>query len=289
MVEPVISDVSDTAFWIAHYRARETQRPDGFFRDPHAAQLAGERGARIARAMPASRLVEWTVALRTHIIDEFILEAVKAGTDVVLNLGAGLDARPYRMDLPSGLRWIEADYARIIEYKEQILSFAVPRCRLERVKIDLTQHASRQQLLQEIDASAERCLVITEGVVPYLTHVDAALLADDLHSMLHAQHWILDYFSPDAQRLRQMARTRKLMGNVRFQFEPKDWFGFFREHGWQPKELRFFLEESVKLRRRLPLPFLTMLWWSLKAPFIPRAKREQLSRSAGYALMERAS
>lgn len=287
MVEPVISDVSDTAFWIAHYRAQETQRADRLFNDPYASQLAGERGPRIAQAMPGSRLVEWTVALRTHIIDDFILDAVTSGTDVILNLGAGLDARPYRLNLPADLRWIEADYARIIEYKEQILSSAAPRCRLERIKIDLAQRPVRQRLLQEVDASAKRCLVITEGVVPYLTNADAGLLADDLRSMVHAHGWILDYFSPDAQRYRRSARREKVMANARFQFEPKDWFGFFREHGWQPKALRFFVEESVKLQRPLPLPFLTMLRWMLKAPFIPRARREQLSRSAGYALMER--
>ena len=75
----------------------------------------------------------------------------------------------------------------------------------------------------------------------------------------------------------------KLMGNVRFQFEPEDWFGFFREHGWQPKELRFFVEESIRLQRPLPLPFLPMLWWMLKAPFIPRSRREQQGRSWGFA------
>lgn len=31
---PLIRNVSDTALWVAVYRARETDRPDAVFRDP---------------------------------------------------------------------------------------------------------------------------------------------------------------------------------------------------------------------------------------------------------------
>ncbi|PYL21082.1 MAG: SAM-dependent methyltransferase, partial [Verrucomicrobia bacterium] len=43
--------MSDTARWVAVYRARETQRTDAVFRDPFARQLAGERGEQIAASM----------------------------------------------------------------------------------------------------------------------------------------------------------------------------------------------------------------------------------------------
>ena len=36
-----ISHVSDTAHWVAMYRAMESERPDALFRDPHARRLAG--------------------------------------------------------------------------------------------------------------------------------------------------------------------------------------------------------------------------------------------------------
>src|SRR6266704_1678162 len=96
-----IKDVSDTAFWIAYLRALESNRGDALFHDPFAAQLAGERGRKISEAMPTSRIVGWTVALRTKIIDEFIAFAINGGVDTVFNLGAGLDTRPYRLSLPS--------------------------------------------------------------------------------------------------------------------------------------------------------------------------------------------
>jgi len=48
MTNPLIRNISDTARWVAVYRARETERADGLFRDPFARRLAGTRGEEIA-------------------------------------------------------------------------------------------------------------------------------------------------------------------------------------------------------------------------------------------------
>ena len=286
MSEPAIRDVSDTAFWIAQHRAEETMRSDALFRDPFAARLAGERGARIAHEMPASGFIGWTVALRTRIIDEFIRDAIHSGVDTILNLGAGLDARPYRMELPEDLKWIEADYARIIEYKEQVLRDAQPLCRLERVKIDLADRGARQSMLRDVGMKSQRCLALTEGVIPYLTAEDAAALADDLLEPPSLRWWVLDYMSSDAQRHRR-ARLGKILQNAPFRFRTDDWFSFFAQHGWRAKELRYYVEESAKVGRAVPLPVWMKALWGVRALFMSEARRNQLSKSAGYALLER--
>ncbi len=72
MPEGAVENVSDTAFWVAHYRAMESQRPDALFCDPLAALLAGDHGRKIAASMPLSRVTAWTLAIRTVIIDDFI-------------------------------------------------------------------------------------------------------------------------------------------------------------------------------------------------------------------------
>src|SRR3954462_4287550 len=88
--------VSDTALWVAHYRAEESERPDALFRDPFAKALAGERGRRIAQAMGATaKYTRWTLVIRTVLIDRYIEAAIAGGVDTILNLGAGLDTRPY--------------------------------------------------------------------------------------------------------------------------------------------------------------------------------------------------
>jgi methyltransferase (TIGR00027 family) len=100
MADSLIENVSDTAFWIAHFRALESERPDALFHDPLARLLAGDRGKKIAEAMPVSFITAWIVAIRTCVIDDYIRWAIAQGVDTTLNLGAGLDTRPYRLDLP---------------------------------------------------------------------------------------------------------------------------------------------------------------------------------------------
>lgn len=59
--ETLIGDVSDTSFWVAYYRARESERRDALFRDPFATRLVGERGKKISDSMSAiSRYTEWS-------------------------------------------------------------------------------------------------------------------------------------------------------------------------------------------------------------------------------------
>src|SRR2546427_252302 len=106
-----ITHVSDTARWVALYRAMESERPDALFRDPYARRLAGERGERIVASMRRGRAMAWPMIVRTAVLDELILRAIERdGVDTVLNLAAGLDTRPYRLPLPSSLRWVEADF-----------------------------------------------------------------------------------------------------------------------------------------------------------------------------------
>ena len=67
-----IKNASDTSFWVAYYRAQESQRPDALFHDTFALRLAGERGARIAAIMPKiNKYTEWSVISRTVMIDRF--------------------------------------------------------------------------------------------------------------------------------------------------------------------------------------------------------------------------
>ena len=47
----VISNVSDTARWVALYRAMETDRPDALFKDPYARRLAGAEGEEIVNTI----------------------------------------------------------------------------------------------------------------------------------------------------------------------------------------------------------------------------------------------
>ncbi len=280
----VIQNVSDTAFLVAGFRAAETEREAPLFRDPLAAKLAGEHGRNILATVPKSFVGAWSVVIRTVIIDGFIREAIAQGVDTVLNLGAGLDTRPYRMDLPRSLRWIEVDYPHVIELKDARLAGETPRCRLERVALDLTDREARRAFRAGIDTQAGKILVLTEGVTPYLTEADVGELADDLRKVGKVRYWIVDYFSPEA--LKYGAKLRqKFMRNAPFRFTPKDWFAFFLSHGWKASEVRYISEEADRLGRPIPLPLWLRLWVKVAGVLTSRARRERMRRFAAYVLL----
>src|SRR5215475_6737083 len=94
-----VRHVSDTALWVAYFRARESQRPDALFRDPYAERLAGEHGFHLANTLVDGNKHEWAWVARTYLFDKFVSQEIQDGADLILNLAAGLDARPYRMDI----------------------------------------------------------------------------------------------------------------------------------------------------------------------------------------------
>src|SRR4051794_23962312 len=103
-----IENISDTALWVAYYRALESERPDALFCDPFAKLLAGSRGQEITEFMDYTKKHTWALAVRTALLDKLILETIKSKEiDTVLNLACGLDTRAYRLSLPALLKWIE--------------------------------------------------------------------------------------------------------------------------------------------------------------------------------------
>ena len=286
MTDSPIESVSDTAFWIAHYRAAETERPDALFRDPLAGVLSGEHGKRIAKTMPMGSMIGWVVAIRTCIIDDYVRFAVGQGVDTVLNLGAGLDTRPYRLDLPPSLLWVEADYPRVIGFKEEKLLGERPRCQLERVELDLAKESERGIMLAGINARSRKMLVLTEGVVTHLSLAEAGSLADDLRGLDHLSYWIIDYLLPELAKYQQRGRMQQKMRNAPFKFTPSDWFGFFQKHGWRTKEIRYLAAEGKRLGRPLRLPFFLTILLKIRILFTSRQLREAFPKFTAYVILE---
>ncbi|MFN8389942.1 MAG: SAM-dependent methyltransferase [Bdellovibrionota bacterium] len=283
MESSAIRDVSDTALWVAYHRAEETERRDALFNDPYAKTLAGERGALIAKDMAkTAKFSRWNVAIRTYLIDRWIRSQIADGIDTFLNLGSGLDTRPYRMGLPDHVQWIEADLPGMIDYKEAILQNERPTCRLQRCKVDLAKRDARRAFLAEVAAQSRNILVLTEGVIPYLTIDEVSSLGSELRNHDSFRFWIAEYFSKRVYRYLDNPHRRKRMRNAPFRFFPDDWFGCFREMGWEKHEIRYLSEESLRLGRPIP----TLWFLKLLQPFLPETIREANLHLSGYVLFE---
>ena len=281
----MIENVSDTARWVAVYRAMETERKDAIFRDPFAARLAGEKGNVIVDSMPRGRQMAWAMIVRTAVFDEIILERIRNGNvDVVVNLAAGLDARPWRLPLPPSLRWIDVDLPGILNHKTEILKDEKAKCRYEAVHLDLRDVARRQALFAQMNAESSRVLVLSEGLLIYLPPDDVGTLARDLHAGSHFQWWVIDIASPRLLEMMQKMWGKNLdAGNAPFRFAPAESTKFFERFGWTELEFHSAMEDARRLKREM-----SMMWlWRFLGRLRSKEVRDQFQRFSGIVLMER--
>jgi methyltransferase (TIGR00027 family) len=281
--ERSVTHVTDTAFWVAHFRAKESQRAAPAFHDPLASLLCGKRGLQIARSIPRAAMMEWGMVVRTSAIDRLIYGALQSGVDTVLNLGAGLDTRPYRMKLPATLRWIEMDFPSIVDLKQSKLRGHQPMCALERVGMDLLDRRSRNTILAQYGTASKNTLVITEGVLSYFSVHDAATLADELAAFPSIRFWIQDFDNAGQRRLpRGWAAQLKAAPML---FQVKDWFQFFDKYGWTAWKVITNFEESQRINRPYPLDFP----FGLIMRALPKTMSQKILSLSGAVLMHNAA
>ena len=260
--ERPVANVSDTARWVAVYRADESARPDAIFHDPLADRLAGERGRAIVAAIPKGVFRDgWWLVARTKVIDELIGHAIDNGCDRILNLAAGLDTRPYRLDLPAGLRWVEGDLAPLVAEKDRLLADEVPRCQLTRHAVDLSNPVARAAFLDEALNGASKAFVLTEGLLMYLSEADVTGLSTAFHRPEIAW-WACDFPSPGLKK-RINSRTGGLLQNAPFDFAPPNGVAFFEHLGWTVASVE---SVSIAARRLNRLPALWHLLELLPQP-----------------------
>lgn len=277
-----IRNVSDTALWLAVYRAMESDRSDRIFDDPFARRLAGERGQAIVDAMPRGKTMGWPMVVRTAVMDEIILRCVQTGAATVLNLAAGLDARPYRLALPPSLRWMHVDLPDMIDYFRDRMSGEVPGCSVEFIAADLRNADTRRDVLARA-ADQGPVLVITEGLLIYLEEAQVIELARDLHDIAHARWWLTDLASPMPLKfLERQWQPALTQGNAPFLFAPAQGTGFFAPFGWRESQFRSTWDESLRLHRSMPMTWL----WKLLAKFQSRQRQEAGRRMSAIVLLE---
>ncbi len=265
-----MQNIADTAYLVAMYRALESERADALFHDPYARLLAGGKGAMLVEVLGEKKKITNAIALRTRLIDEQIEKLVQSHKiDTVLNLAAGLDTRPYRLNLPASLRWVEVDFADILTEKEQKLLQATPVCTLERVKLDITDISLRKRLFAEITKNSKQALVITEGLLSYLPEAQVASIAADIYEQSNLNWWLFELESADTLQNYDNIYARKIFdqyfasGNKTLLFAPQEGTSFFQKYGWRVAESLCVWKELRRLKRQVKLAWLVEMLMKL--------------------------
>lgn len=246
-----ITHVSDTALLVAAARALESDDPAGSAKDPYAARLAGERGMALFRQHPNGERMRCGLGVRTRFIDELVLEAIASEQlATVVNLGAGLDTRPWRLDLPEDLHWIEVDFADVLDFKDARMSRETPRCRRDRLVADLTDASQRHAVYRAIGAAP--ALMITEGLLTYLPFAVVDALASEPWRESGVAHWIAEVITAafsTAVGVDAPASIRNVRAPDSVQGEGV--IEAVRRHGWKTRSRRSFLTDMGFAMERL--------------------------------------
>jgi methyltransferase (TIGR00027 family) len=240
-----INHVSDTALMVAACRALESEAPDGFVRDPFAARLAGDRGMAILSAVPQPEMLRFGIGVRSHFVDELVLEALASHPiAAVVNIGCGLDTRPWRLELPPSLRWIEVDFPDMLDYKESLMSPETPRCRRERLTADVNDPAQREAIFAAVGAGP--ALMITEGLLMYLPAATVETLAVESWRHGAIAHWMSDIATSAFSKAIQMDSMRSVRHvQASDSLEGEQIIDAIRRQGWVTASFRSYITDMA--------------------------------------------
>src|SRR2546430_15760410 len=167
--------VSRTALLMAALRIEEGERADPLVHDPLAQAFiaaAGGGAPPTPAVLPAGAGA--FLALRTRFFDDAVLAACATGVRQVVLLGAGLDARAFRLDWPPGVRLFEVDLPELFAFKEPVVASAgaVARCERIVVPVDLREDWTGPPTGAGVDRSTATAWR-AEGLLPYLDHAES--------------------------------------------------------------------------------------------------------------------
>jgi methyltransferase (TIGR00027 family) len=248
--DSAITHVSDTALMVAACRAIETQSTDGFVRDPFAERLAGERGMAILQAQPNPEVMRFGIGIRSRFIDELLLEALaNQQITTVLSVGCGLDTRPWRLDLPPELRWIEIDFTDMLDYKDNLMSAEKPRCHRERLTADVNDPQQRRRIYDV--AGSAPSLMITEGLLMYLPAATVEALASETAERSAIAHWIADIMTTTFAKAIHLD-SKQAIRNVQAPdfLRGEQILDVLLRHGWTTAARRSYITDAAFARER---------------------------------------
>ncbi|APU15558.1 MULTISPECIES: SAM-dependent methyltransferase [Actinoalloteichus] len=201
----VIEGVGRTALLVAAGRAIETHRADSLAQDVYAEHFV--RAARASADWPVriedapggdacplwGRLARY-FGLRTRVLDDFLLSATGRGTSQVVLLGAGLDARPFRLGWPDGTTIFEIDQEQVLSFKHSVLDRlgARPTASLHSIAADLREDWAGALVAAGYDAT-EPSVWLAEGLLLYLPAAAERRLVDTVDLLTAAGGGSLAY------------------------------------------------------------------------------------------------
>lgn len=181
--------ISHTALIVAAKRAIENQRSDRLFDDPFAAKLAAdeipvllERWQKVGDNLTQIKAKRTRfIAVRTRFYDDFLMSVQLLAPQIVI-LGAGMDARAFRLPWCKEARVYEVDRPEVLDYKDSILKDVPAKCIRTVIKADLTDNWVENLLSQGFSVT-NPSIWLLEGVLMYLPEIGVLKLLQTISDL----------------------------------------------------------------------------------------------------------
>jgi methyltransferase (TIGR00027 family) len=204
---------STTAAWVAAWRGIASGARPALIADQVAERLVPETYATILRlsrrhpdataavhriADAVSRGRSRHLALRTRAIDDATTAAINHGARQLVLVGAGLDARAFRLPVLRGVDVWEVDHPATQEWKRARVAELTPIARrVHFVPSDFERDDLRERLAAAGHDPTRRTVFIWEGVTMYLSNAAVELVLRGLRASSAAGSTVLaTYFEP---------------------------------------------------------------------------------------------
>jgi methyltransferase (TIGR00027 family) len=241
---------SATALWVAFMRGVSTMVPEPLIDDtvtddllpaPWDAMMRRARHEGWFRNVPpavAEMLRASHVALRTQAIDAAVTEAIGQGVRQLVIVGAGLDARAYRLKGLHDVTVYEVDHPNTQSYKRNRASKLEPQAQAVRfVPADLMRDSLSRALEAAGFASREPAVFLLEGLSMYLSLESLAKALDNLSELGAKGSLLLMTYAqprPDDWRTRMFNATLAWLKEPFLStFHPPEVAQLLHAHGWE--------------------------------------------------------
>ncbi|GAA2632472.1 class I SAM-dependent methyltransferase [Actinomadura fulvescens] len=220
-VQTGFTPVQATLYETLAGRALDSRARRPILGDPTAVDTVRKIDFDFSRLRLGSGLVT-QVAVRARYLDKAVRGFVTAHPDaVVVDLGAGLDARIFRVLPPSTVAWFDVDFPAVAEARRQVLP----------------DHPQARQLgacltdpwwLDEVPGDRP-AMVVADGLLPFLAQEEIEALVDRLTRHFRTGELAFNGYHPRiaglARYLPAMKRTAALTRSVPFAdpYEPESW------------------------------------------------------------------
>ncbi len=223
--------VSETAWFCCGARAEDARRAKPVCGDAFAERFLTPRGREVYEYFRPEERALASVVSRHRIIDDRLREELSRKRNLrIVNIGAGFDSRPYRLQ---GGEWLEVDERQLVAWKNRRLPPGQCPNSLRRIGIDFGNGALARALSPH--ATNERVAVVIEGVFLYLTEDQIAETLRTVRQAFPNHLLICDLMSSefmDTHAASLKERVKSL--GTDFVFRRADPAAFIESFGYRP-------------------------------------------------------